>query len=48
MVASLIILCMLCMGNAETHSRPVESVYVRADHSCGASKKICGNRDFSI
>ena len=25
MVAKLIILCMLCMGNAETHNRPIES-----------------------
>lgn len=34
-VASLIILFMLFMGNAETHSGSVEPVYAQADHSCG-------------
>ena len=35
MVAKLIILCMLCIANAETHNRPIESKHFRADHSCG-------------
>ena len=35
MVAKLIILCMLCMGNVETHNSHIESKHFRADHSCG-------------
>jgi predicted double-glycine peptidase len=35
MVASLIILCTICVGNAEPHGGSVEPVYARADHSCG-------------